>query len=97
MHRPLFDPTETYKNYIMSGRQTVKELMELFERYRVNYVIAGHIHGYARAKRGGTVYMLCGGAGAPLYLPKDLGGAFHYVKISVDDNRISDEFHKINE
>ena len=96
MHRPTFDPTEIYENYVMSGRQTVKALMELFTRYNVDYVFAGHLHGYARAEREGVVYIIAAGAGAPLYLPKAFGGFNHYVKITVDENKISDKVVRIS-
>ncbi len=97
MHRPTFDPTEIHKGYIMSGRKTIEELMRLFRRSKVDYVFAGHLHGYARAKRKGTVYIIAAGAGAPLYLPKDFGGFYHYVKIRVDGKKITDEVVKIYE
>lgn len=91
LHKPLFDPTEIYKNHVMSGRETAKRLIEVFEKYKVDYVIAGHIHGYARAERNGVVYVVTGGAGAPLYLPREFGGFFHYVKITVAENNIYDK------
>jgi predicted phosphodiesterase len=97
MHRPTFDPTEIYKGYVMSGRETVKELMKVFKRYEVDYVFAGHLHGYARAERDGVIYVVTGGAGAPLYLPRDVGGFYHYVKIRVEGNKIKDEVLKIYE
>ncbi len=97
MHRPTFDPTEIYKNYMMSGRKVTEELMKVFEKYKVDYVFAGHLHGYARAERKGVVYIISGGAGGPLYLPKDFGGFHHYVKIEVDGSKIRDEVIKIYE
>lgn len=97
MHRPCFDPTEIYKNYTMSGRKIVEELMGLFEKFRVDYVFAGHIHGYARTSRNGVVYVVTAGAGAPLYLPVNLGGYYHYVRIKVDGSSIKDEVVKIYE
>ncbi|MFH1576516.1 MAG: metallophosphoesterase [Candidatus Margulisiibacteriota bacterium] len=95
MHRPVFDPSEIYKNYVMSGREVTKQLMALFEKYQVDYVIAGHIHGYARAERRGIVYVVSGGAGAPLYLPADFGGFYHYVRIDVNGEMITDRTVKI--
>lgn len=83
MHRPIFDPSELYKGYIMSGRQVGEELMALFRKYKVDYVFAGHIHGYAKAVRDSVTYIVTGGAGAPLYLPPELGGYYHYVIIDV--------------
>jgi len=94
-HRPMFDPSEVYPNYVMSERKTAEKLMETFARYRVRYVIAGHIHGYAKATRDSVVYMVTGGAGAPLYLPNYLGGYYHYVKITVEGNKIKDELVKL--
>jgi 3',5'-cyclic AMP phosphodiesterase CpdA len=96
-HKPIFDPSETYPNYVMSERKTGQDLMELFKRYKVRYVFTGHIHGYARAEREGVVYIVTAGAGAPLYLPRLLGGFNHYVKITVDNDNIKEEVVKVNE
>jgi 3',5'-cyclic AMP phosphodiesterase CpdA len=96
-HKPIFDPSETYPNYVMSERKTGQDLMELFKRYRVRYVFTGHIHGYARAEREGVVYIVTAGAGAPLYLPRWMGGFNHYVKMTVDNDKIKDEIIKVNE
>ncbi len=97
MHRPTFDPSEIYQDYVMSGREVAEELMRLFIRYRVDYVFAGHIHGYARAERDGVVYIVTGGAGAPLYLPNGFGGVYHYVRVDVDGDKVSDKMVKISE
>ena len=94
-HRPMFDPSGVFPNYVMSERKTAEKLMEIFARYHVRYVIAGHIHGYAKATRDSVVYMISGGAGAPLYLPNYLGGFNHYVKITVDGKNIKDEVIKL--
>jgi 3',5'-cyclic AMP phosphodiesterase CpdA len=97
MHKPLFDPSEIYKGHVMSGRKTADELRRLFKRYQVDYVIAGHIHGYAKGKRNGVIYVVTGGGGAPLYLPRNFGGFHHYVKINVDGDKIEDEVVRIYE
>lgn len=44
-----------------------EDLARLFERYRVAVVFQGHDHNYYRTRRRGSVYMITGGAGAPLY------------------------------
>ena len=90
MHRPTFDPTEIYAGYTMSGAKVVQELMQLFSKYKVDYVFAGPVHGYAREKRDGVTYIVTGGAGAPLHLPANFGGFNNYVKISVDGNKVMD-------
>jgi 3',5'-cyclic AMP phosphodiesterase CpdA len=91
LHRPTFDVLELYQDYVMSGRQVTAELQKIFEKYKVAYVIAGHIHGYARTERGGVVYLVTGGAGGRLHLPLGLGGVHHYVKIRVSGDRITDQ------
>jgi 3',5'-cyclic AMP phosphodiesterase CpdA len=97
MHRPTFDPGEIFGGYVMSGRERVKQLLKLFKQYHVNYVFAGHIHGYASSKRNGTVYVVSGGGGGPLHLPRDLGGFHHYVKIKVEGDEIFDKIVMVYE
>lgn len=97
MHRPTFDPSELYKNYIMSGREIAQQLMQLFIKYKVDYVFAGHIHGYARSERDGVIYLISGGAGAPLYLPPGFGGFHNYIKVEVNNDKISDKVVRIDE
>jgi len=91
MHKPVFDPSEIYKDYVMSGRAVTDELTSLFRKYKVRYVFAGHIHGYAKSERDGVVYVVSGGGGGPLHLPRELGGFYHYVKITVNGDSIADQ------
>ncbi|MFH1347803.1 MAG: metallophosphoesterase [Candidatus Margulisiibacteriota bacterium] len=94
LHRPVFDASEIFSGYVMSGREVTEELMALFDKYKVDYVFAGHIHCYAKVKRG-TVYIVSGGAGGQLHLPRELGGFYHYVKIRVDGRNISDKVIRV--
>ena len=89
IHKPIFDPTDIFKDYMMSGRKVAAELVNFFAKNKVDYVCAGHIHGYAKAKRKGVNYQISGGAGAPLHLPREWGGFYHYVKITVDKKGIN--------
>jgi hypothetical protein len=71
--------------------------IDLFERYAVRAVFAGHDHGYARAERNGIRYFVSGGGGAPLYGERpDCSGAdhdatrvylakHHYMRVQVFD------------
>ncbi|MFA6431402.1 MAG: metallophosphoesterase [Candidatus Margulisiibacteriota bacterium] len=95
MHKPTFDPSEIYDDQGMSGRAITQELIGLFSRYKVDYVFAGHIHGYAKAEREGVNYIVTGGGGAQLYLPPDFGGFHHYVRINVDNGRITQKIIKL--
>ena len=95
MHKPLFDPTGTYPNYIMTPRDENESLNKLLIRAGVNYVFAGHIHGYGREEKDGIVYIVTAGGGAPLYLPAFGGGFYHYVKVTVDGSKIYDKVIKV--
>lgn len=97
LHRPIFDPSEIFDNYVMSGRQVTEEMMRLFEKYKVEYVFAGHIHGYASADRGGVRYIITGGAGAPLRLPPEFGGFYNYVKVTVGNGKATDKVQRVYE
>ncbi len=87
LHHPPFDPVGG--SHILG--KGASELMALATRYKVRYVIAGHIHEYAREVRDGVIYLVTGGAGAPLYPPPDKGGFYHYVRITVRGAETSDE------
>ncbi len=66
-----------------------KELVGLFDRYRVDYVIAGDYHGYARIEIKDTVYLVTGGGGA--HLERGKFGRFHHaVVITVGPNWVSE-------
>ena len=95
MHKPVFDPSELYKSHVMSGRAVTEELIGLFAKYKVDYVLAGHIHGYARSERGKVTYIVSAGAGGPLYLPPEFGGFYNYVIITVEPDRITDRVSSI--
>ncbi|MBI5700947.1 metallophosphoesterase [Candidatus Saganbacteria bacterium] len=96
-HKPTFDVSGFYGDYVMSDRQASETMMALFKKYKVEYVFTGHVHGYARAEREGIIYTITGGGGAPLYLPKNAGGFYHYVKVTVEDDKIADEVVRIND
>lgn len=91
LHKPLVDPSDRYKHYVMRPPSEVERLIQLFQETRVRYVIFGHIHGYGRVERDNLIFLLSGGAGSPLYLPPFAGGFHHFVKITVNGNRIVDQ------
>lgn len=94
MHKPVFDPSELYKSHVMSSRAVTEALVKLFAKHKVDYVLAGHIHGYARSERGRVTYLVSAGAGGQLYLPPEFGGFYNYVIMTVEPDRIADRvFH----
>jgi len=94
-HKPTFDVTNFFPDFIMDNRQMGALMMEDFKKYKIDYVFSGHLHAYGRAARDGVVYITSGGAGSPLHLPFFAGGFFHYMKITVDNGKITDEVIKI--
>lgn len=74
----------------LSGRAGQPEkLIPLFDKYRVDYVIAGDYHGYARVKLKNTAYLISGGGGA--HLRQEKFGRFHHaVMITVGPDSVSE-------
>jgi predicted phosphodiesterase len=93
LHRPLFLPVDSFK----TGRAMDKypgerdRLHQLFIKTGVKAVFAGDDHRYDRAEKSKILYIITGGGGAPIYAPKDQGGYFHYVWVSVRSGRIKGE------
>jgi predicted phosphodiesterase len=65
------------------------KLVALFDKFKVDYVIAGHYHGYARVKVKNTTYLITGGGGAPLKRKK-FGKFHHAIVIKVSSDSISE-------
>lgn len=89
-HKPVFDASGLYTDHIMDSRRMSERMIEIFKRYKVNYVVCGHIHGYAKAVRDGVTYIVSAGGGGRLYLPPAFGGLYHYVRFDIDGDKISD-------
>ena len=96
-HKPTFDATNTYPDHTMDSRYWIEKMMATFKKYNVDYVFSGHIHGYGKAERNGIIYIITGGGGAHLHLPNYLGGFYHYVKITVDEDTISDKVVRLDD
>lgn len=56
-----------------------KELAALFNQFHVDYVFAGHYHGYAAVRSNNTEYIISGGGGSHLYGHKSM--QFHHAMI----------------
>ena len=82
-HHPPFGITKGRGD----NKRVKKAFDELFVKYDVNLVIAGHDHLYYRTQRNGVMYITTGGGGAPLYevgeelprLPDDVWGKYHHI------------------
>lgn len=76
MHMPPLDPEGSY---IMVNPE---KFMEIVLKYEVDYVLCSHIHAFYCEKIGGTMFIISGGAGAPLYRE----GFHHYIIIEVGED-----------
>jgi 3',5'-cyclic AMP phosphodiesterase CpdA len=71
-------------------------LESLFAKFKVDAVFAGHEHYYQRRMVDGVVHVISGGGGAPVYDREEDGGYFHFVRVTVDGDKISAEVIDIN-
>lgn len=77
MHIPPPIPTFDTQMFYAPG-----ELIPLFDKQKVNYVLSGHYHGYTRTKFSNTNYIVSGGGGSSLK-NKIIQQFFHAVIIRV--------------
>ncbi len=97
MHIPLFDPR--YPG--MKPGHSIKDprlayyLLQIFEEYDVTCLFVSHIHGYFTGKWGKVKYILTGGAGAPLYGKDPKYYFYHYIKVTVYNDKVEYKVVKI--
>lgn len=96
MHRPMF-PKFLFQaiKYKSFPKKRKEELHRLFLRYQVKIVFAGHEHAYSKVVKDGIWYINSSGGGAPIYLPSEQGGFYHYVVVTVKGNLVKDQLVKI--
>lgn len=70
-------------------------LPEMFRRYGVDLVVAGHDHVYERGEERGLRYIVTGGSGAPLYTRRTqhnytrvFAAQHHYVRVDADAEKL---------
>ena len=72
-----------------------EEFISLVKRVQADYVITGDYHGYARIKKGHTVYLVTGGGGA--HLKKSKYGCFHHAMvINVSKEKVTENILFVN-
>jgi len=91
MHQPVISPGIFFLFHKADPIES-KELMQIFEKYKVNYVFSGHIHMYYRKIINNVVYIISGIGGARPYVSSDLDeGKPHFILIEVKDSGIREE------
>jgi len=93
IHRPLFLPIDSLKKGRAMDKYPVERdaLHQLFLKTNVKAVFEGDDHRYDRMEKDHVLYLITGGGGAPLTSFRERGGFFHYVWISVQQERIEGE------
>ncbi len=82
-------PPPVSSDFSVRDVENSDELVALFDRFKVDYVIAGDYHGYARVREKNTVYLVTGGGGA--HLKKREFGMFHHaIVIKVGPDSVSE-------
>ena len=71
-------------------------LEALFAKYKITAVFAGHEHYYQRRTVDGILHIITGGGGAPMYDREEDGGFYHFVRVTVEGDKISGEVVDIN-
>jgi 3',5'-cyclic AMP phosphodiesterase CpdA len=96
LHAPLFDPRGG-ENHHALPEGTGRRLANLFRRYHVTHVFAGHIHGYFSGDWDGVPYTITAGAGAPLYGTDPQHYFYHYLKVSLSEGKVHIEVQRLGE
>ena len=84
-----FYPGKSIKDDPDAGR-----LLALVERYKVNYVFAGHLHVYHREVVGNCVF-LSPGSGGSIVRRKEVDPNYHCIEITVSPERIEEKLYSI--
>jgi serine/threonine-protein phosphatase CPPED1 len=87
LHIPLFDPRGGENHHCLSAANG-RRLAALFRQYRVTHVFAAHIHSYFSGDWDGVPYTITAGGGAPLYGTDPQHYFYHYLKVTLKDDRV---------
>ena len=88
-------PPPVLSDFSARSFDNAEELVALFNRFYVDYVITGDYHGYARVKIKNTTYIVTGGGGGQLERHK-FGKFHHAVIIKVGPHSVSEQILQVN-
>jgi 3',5'-cyclic AMP phosphodiesterase CpdA len=99
LHHPLYtDPAKGHhiNDSLDKYPESRDRLEALLKRANVDAVFAGHEHYYQRRTVDGIMHIITGGGGAPMYDREEDGGFYHFVRVTVDGDRVSGETVDVN-
>ncbi len=94
MHVPLLDPRGGKAHHCLS-RRLAKNLASSLKKDGVMHIYSSHIHGYWSGVFKGIPYTITGGGGAWLYSRNPAHGFYHFLKIKVCENKISQQVVRV--
>ncbi len=77
------------------ARISGERALEILQRFQVELMFCGHIHGYEEYQAESPRILVTGGAGATLHLPEQIGGYYHYLKAHVKGEVVEVEVVRI--
>ncbi len=86
----LHTPPPVFPDIERRTFQGSDRFFRLCDQFGIDYVFSGHYHGYLRAERHHTAYLVSGGGGGPLET-KQPGTFHHAVVISVTPQRVLEQ------
>jgi len=91
MHRPLFSGIDgdLNKGKSFKSKSNKDSLHNLFKKYGVKAVFAGHEHLFNETVKDGIRYFITGGGGSPLDQSPEKGGFLHYLIVGIKDKAMS--------
>jgi len=93
MHRAMFSALNPNFSPLLKDNfcnKTNRDLLAaLFSRYKVRAVFCAHEHLLDQKIVDGVLYVITGGAGAPLYRSPQHGGIYHYMLVEMRDGKAS--------
>lgn len=95
-HVPLFDPRGGEHHHCLPPESAAR-LQALFKKYRVTCVFAGHIHSYFEGRWDGVPYALSGGAGAKLSGTDPRHFFYHYLRVTLQGDRVLIQVRRLDE
>ncbi|MCF7870223.1 MAG: metallophosphoesterase [Candidatus Omnitrophica bacterium] len=86
MHTPV-SLSKYHKTKLVKNSQKLKNI---FEKYKVDYVITGDYHGYFRQEHNDTKYIITGGGGSELEDSR-FGQFYHAIIMTIKPNSVSED------
>ena len=97
VHQPLFPVDGHVGNSLDKFPEERDRLHRLFTEHRgiIEGVFHAHEHLFSLQERDGIRYYISAGSGSPLYVPREIGGWYHYLLVHVTPENCAVELKKM--